>query len=76
MIKLTSTANQYQKEYQALSSDLPLPSGVASDTENIWKWTYPTATGTRTDVIGNGAGCFIVDTSAVYVFHDGEWYEL
>ena len=76
MIKLTSTANQYQKEYQALSSDLPLADGVASDTKNIWRFTYPTEEGTRTDIIGNGAGCFIVDTSAVYVFHDGSWYKI
>lgn len=76
MIKLTSEANKYQKEYQALSSDLPLADGVASDTANIFKWTYPTATGTKTDIIGNGATCLIVDTSAVYDFHDGSWYEL
>ena len=76
MIKLTSQANQYQKEYQALSSDLPLADGVATDTPNTWRFTYPTETGTRTDIIGNGATCLIVDTSAVYDFHDGSWFKL
>ena len=74
MIKLTSTANQYQKEYQALSTDLPLPSGVASG--NYWSFSYPSATGIRTDIIGNGATCLVVDTSSVYIFHDGSWFEL
>ena len=76
MIKLTSEANKYQKEYQALSSDLPLADGVASDTKNIWRFTYPTEEGTRTDIIGNGATCLVVDTSSVYIFHDGSWFEL
>ena len=76
MIKLTSTANQYQKEYQALSSDLPLASGTATDTPNAYRFSYPTATGTRTDIIGNGASCLIADTSEVQVFHDGSWYTL
>ena len=75
MIKLISEANKYQKEYQALSTDTLSP-GTPTGTEGAWKFTYPTETGTRTDIIGNGASCLMVDTSEVYDFHDGEWYSL
>lgn len=75
MIKLISTANQYQKEYQGLSTDTLSP-GTPTGTEGAWKFTYNTETGTRTDIIGNGATCLMVDTSEVYDFHDGEWYSL
>ena len=75
MIKLISEANRYQKEYQALSTDTLSP-GTPTGTEGAWKFTYPTETGTRTDIIGSGASCLIVDTSEVNVFHDGLWYKL